>query len=136
MNVGFVGYSYDNFDKNKAKKIIDEIFLDLKATDVIISGATDKGIPGLVYHKAKSLNMKTVGITAEEAKEYTLFPVDDLIFEGKHFGDESKKFISSLDVLYRIGGGDQSHQEIKMAEESNLEVYEYELTRLKIKDER
>ncbi|MNJ90158.1 hypothetical protein D3C87_77520 [compost metagenome] len=136
MNIGFIGYSYDNFDKGKAKKIIDEIFSDLKNTDIIISGATDKGIPGLVYHKAKSLNMKTVGITAEEAKEYTLFPVDELIFEGKHFGDESEKFISSLNVLYRIGGGDQSRQEVKMAKDMNLEVYEYKLTRLKIKDER
>lgn len=127
MNVGFVGYSDDKFDKEHAKEIIDDIFKELNSNDVIISGATNMGIPKLVYEKAKSLNMKTEGIIPEEGKEYEMFPVDEIIFEGKQFGDESLKFLSTIDILYKIGGGKQSTNEAELAKKMNIEVNECDL---------
>ena len=71
MNIGFIGYSGKPFDKVKAQKIIDEILMKEgigeyfttgadKSRDVsIVSGATDLGIPGMVYHTAEKYNFKT-----------------------------------------------------------------------------
>ena len=125
--VGFVGYSSVDFDKEKAIKIIDEIFYNLNADDIIVSGATNMGIPKLVYEEARRLNMKTIGVMPKEGKDYDVFPVDELIIVGEKFGDESIEFLSSIEVLYKIGGGAQSISEFKKAKDLKIEVYEYEI---------
>jgi len=53
--------------------------------------------------------------------------LNDLIVEGQDWGDESEKFLSMLDVLYKIGGGNQSITEFEKAKELGIEVHEYEL---------
>lgn len=128
--VGFVGYSSGKFDEKKAKEIIDDIFLkEINKNDIIVSGGTNMGIPQLVYEKAKSLGMKTMGIMCLKGYDYDVFPVDALIVVGKDWGDESKEFLSSIEVLYRIGGGKQSLEEVKQAIKMGIEVKEFELER-------
>lgn len=123
--IGFVGFSSQDFNTKKVKKIIDSIFENLDRKDVIVSGATNLGVPKLVYEKAKSLNMKTVGIMPEVGNDFDIFPVDELIIKGKDWGEESSEFLSSIEVLYKIGGGKQSEMEYKIAKEMNIECYEY-----------
>ena len=63
INIGFVGYSDTSFDEKKARDIISDIFniilkkycnednMDIKIN--IITGATNLGIPKLVYEEDK-----------------------------------------------------------------------------------
>lgn len=125
--VGFIGYSATKFDEQDAKKIIDEIFSKLSKDDIIVSGATNIGIPALIYEKANSLKMKTVGVMCKEGYDNELAELDQLIVEGDNWGDESEKFLSMLDVIYKIGGGKQSIAEFKRAKELGIEIYEYTL---------
>ena len=141
MNIGFIGYSGKPFDKEKAQKIIDEILMKEgigeyftagtdKSRDVsIISGATDLGIPGMVYHTAEKYNFKIVGVMCKRGydKDNTLYPCDEIYAVGENWGDESELFISKIDRLYKIGGGEQSDKEKKMAEAAGLPVFEYKL---------
>ncbi len=46
---------------------------------------------------------------------------------GDEWGDESEKFLDSIDVLVRIGGGKQSMAEVKKAKEMGIKVIEHEL---------
>lgn len=125
--IGFIGYSATEFNESKAKEIINEIFKDLDGDSVIVSGATNLGIPKLVYEKANELNMKTVGVMCEEGRECELAELDELIVEGENWGDESEKFLSMIDKLYKIGGGKQSIAEFKKAKEMGIKTYEFEL---------
>jgi hypothetical protein len=66
----------------------------------IITGATNLGIPKMVYDKANEENIRLgkrfnlVGVMAKEGYEYELYPCDIIYAYGKNFGDESKEFIS------------------------------------------
>lgn len=143
INIGFVGYSDTSFDEKKARDIISDIFniilkkycnednMDIKIN--IITGATNLGIPKLVYEEASKFNARwgewltLVGVMAKEGYEYELFPCDEIYAYGENFGDESPFFIDKLDVLYKIGGGKQSIKEFAMAQEKGIECVEYEL---------
>lgn len=125
--IGFVGYSATKFDENKAKEIINEIFKDLDKDDVIVSGATNLGIPKLVYEKANELGMKTVRVMCKDGLSEELAELNELIVEGDNWGDESDKFLSMIDTLYKIGGGKQSIAEFKKAKELGIKTFEYEL---------
>ncbi|AEO93604.1 gp345 [Bacillus phage G] len=125
--IGFIGYSSAQFDEEKAKEIVEEIFKSLNKNDVIVSGATNLGIPKLVYKKANELGMKTVGVMCEEGRSEELADLDELIVEGENWGDESEKFLSMISVLYKIGGGKQSTVEFKKANEMGIKTFEYEL---------
>ncbi len=125
--IGFIGYSASNFNEAEATYIIESIFKDLRTSDIIVSGATNLGIPKLVYAKANELGMKTVGVMCEEGHQYELAELDELIVEGSNWGDESEKFLSMIDVLYKIGGGKQSEKEFERAKELGIVTIEYEL---------
>lgn len=144
ISIGFIGYSYDNkFDYNRAKKIIEDIFyvignkyctqdnLEIKLN--IVSGATNQGIPRLVYEEARKYNAQygewftIVGIMPFEGYNYELYHCDEIYVFGDKFGDESRSFINGIDVLYKIGGGEQSDKELKMAKEKKMQVFEYDL---------
>ena len=128
--IGFIGYSASNFDETKAKKIIKDIFetFDNDEDYVIVSGATNMGIPKLVYSEAnKYENMHLVGIMCKEGYSYELYPCDTILAIGDSWGEESETFISFIDELYKIGGGPQSEKELKMALEAGLPTYEYNL---------
>lgn len=131
--IGFVGYSNARFDKDKANLMIKEIFdsIDYKFNNiniVIVSGATSiDGIPKLVYDEAKLRNHKLMGIMAWPGCECELYDVDDLIIKGANWGDESDLFINTIDMLYRIGGGKQSFEEVKKASKKGIPIFEYDL---------
>lgn len=139
--IGFVGYSDENkYDEQKAKDIISVIFdkiMQKYCQDpngepiAIVSGATNQGIPRLVYEQADAYNAKygkwfmTIGISAKEAYTCQLYPCDNIIAYGEKFGDESKMFIQYIDELYKIGGGRQSQHEFDMARAKNIPTTEY-----------
>lgn len=68
-----------------------------------------------------------MGIMCKKGYDYKLFPVDKMIVVGDEWGEESQEFLSSIEVLFRIGGGEQSHEEATKAKKMNIEVHEYEL---------
>jgi hypothetical protein len=139
VKIGFVGYSGGKFDETKAIEIIDSIFdkiIEIAKQEnekdiVIISGATNMGIPKLVYERAVKDNLKTIGVMCKEGYTCELFPCDEIYALGNNWGDESDKFLSMLDVLFRIGGGPQSMAEIKKAKEMGIYVSEFELPEIK-----
>ena len=131
IKVGVVGYSANKFDIEKAKNIIKEVFDSFEKKYgkevVIVSGLTALGIPLLAYKEAKKRNWKTIGIACKKANEFEQFPVDKKIIIGEEWGDESETFISMIDILIRIGGGKQSHNEVRMAKSKGIPVIEYDL---------
>jgi len=132
FKVGIVGFSDSVFNKKKAKEIVENAFDEIaeKKSDydiVIVSGLTNMGIPALAYQEAKKRNWKTVGISAEEAKEYDLFPCDTVLYKGEKFGDESDYFLNYIDLLIKIGGGKQSIAEFKKAKKMGIKTKKYNL---------
>jgi hypothetical protein len=140
VNIGFVGYSDSKFDKKYAQKLIDAVFDKIEnefcnTSELvnIITGATNLGIPKMVYDKANEENIRLgkrfnlVGVMAKEGYEYELYPCDIIYAYGKNFGDESKEFISMLDLFIKIGGGKQSIKELSMAKEKGIPTIEYSL---------
>ena len=129
--IGLVGYSRDNFDHELAEQYLRQAFETLKQQFnrhvVLVSGWTDCGIPALGYRVAKELGWKTEGLSAQQAMEYDLFPVDYSKIVGEKFGDESEYFINSISKLIRVGGGPQSLKEVQMAKEKGIPVIEFEL---------
>lgn len=116
IRIGVVGYSDEDYIPNDLiakKKIASGLgYFDLKDKEVhIVSGLTNMGIPRLAYELARDKGYKTVGITAEEAKKYELFPVDETFFVGEKFGDESDFFLKYINGLIKVGGGPQSKKE-------------------------
>jgi len=131
INVGLVGYSGTKFNENIAKDLIREAFdwveQEFKGKSFcVVSGLTDLGIPALGYREADKRGWETAGVAPEEAKEYDWYNVDEVIIEGKKFGDESDKFLSMIDVFVKVGGGKQSISEFKKAKEKGIKTWEGE----------
>lgn len=131
FNVGVVGYSKSNFDHSKAENLIKKAFdeIENKYPDKqknCVSGLTNIGIPAIAYVEAVKRGWKTTGVACTKAKEYDTFSVDYEYIEGEQWGDESKKFLSLLDVIVRVGGK-QSFDEVESAKEKNLPVFEFDL---------
>lgn len=134
LKIGVVGYSAKKYDTNKAFNLlkvgIRKILRDHKLTtkDIeIVSGLTNVGIPGQIYFLAKQNDIYTVGIACKKAKDYPIFPVDKKIIVGEDWGDESKTFLKYIDVMLKVGGGDQSNKEAHMCRIAGKKVYEYDL---------
>ncbi len=132
VHIGVVGYSLQHFNEEKAAAIIEAAFDELDIIyvgkiKVVVSGLTNMGIPKLAYQEAVSRGWRTVGIACEKANQYELFPVDKQIIVGKKWGDESPTFLNSIDVLIRVGGGEDSMREVNTFKQMGKSVYEYEL---------
>jgi len=133
FRVGVVGYSGKPFNKDIAKALLLIAFKVLGAEDkdkgevVVVSGLTNLGIPALAYQIAKERGWQTWGIACKKAAEYEKFPCDQEALIGEDWGEESVHFLNNIDVLVRVGGGEQSMKEAKMAKEKHLPVYEYDL---------
>jgi len=131
FNVGVVGYSSSNFDVELATKFLteefDKLFWKYAHFVNIVSGYTNLGVPGIAYKISEFYDFKTTGIACKRATEYDLYPVDSFKLVGNEWGEESETFLSSIDMLIRVGGGKQSLYECKLAKERNLIVVEYDL---------
>ena len=141
LYVGISGYSAQKFDVIEARELIEEALDDIEneyiesgdyEEIVVVSGLTNMGIHKIAYEVADNRGYNTIGIAPEEVNEEAmeLYPVDEIIIEGKTFGDESEEYIDIIDVLVTIGGGAQTMTEIEMAEGDDLSVIEYDLDSL------
>ena len=136
MKIGIVGYSSGEFDKTRARSMIEMGITTVetragKMASEIVSGLTDVGIPAIAYRIAFEQDIQTIGIACFKAYEYDCYPVDDSIIVGREWGDESQTFIDYVDALVRVGGGEQSMEEVKKfkKQKPSAIVVEYELPR-------
>lgn len=91
----------------------------------IVSGYTDYGIPALSYTLAKLycgkaynvIQCTTTGFAPKEALSDRLCKVNKEIIVGEKFGDESEAFVDYIDVMIKIGGGEQSIKEFALFKE-------------------
>lgn len=131
LNIGVVGYSDSDFNTSKAvvqlEKAFDEVVEDHSGTPRIVSGLTALDIPKLAYQEADSRGWGTVGIACEKAFDFDLYPVDEQVIVGDEWGDESPRFLEEIDVLIRVGGGDQAHEECSEAKNRGIPTYEYKI---------
>lgn len=131
FRVGVVGYSGQKFDEDQARRVLLDLFKEIKYTEglnvEIVSGLTWMGIPGLAYEIATAFDWDTVGIAPTCAKEYERFPCDLVHWVGEDWGDESEAFLRSIDLLIRVGGGKQSMTETARAKELGIPVIERDL---------
>ncbi|MCK4260816.1 MAG: hypothetical protein KAX49_17700 [Halanaerobiales bacterium] len=133
LRIGIIGYSAQRFNKRKARKYIKRVFdfIDkqyIHTWKTVVLGLTDLGIPALAYREAVKKGWQTEGIACDKAFDYLCFPVNRTIIIGVDWGDESKVFLESLNILIRIGGGKQSIREIKMAKDiQHIKIFEYDL---------
>lgn len=132
LNIGVTGYSAQKFDTEEAQRMLREAYDQINAQypdriKVVVSGLTDLGIPALAYREAVSRGWKTVGIACSKAEEFPCFPVDETIIKGSEWGQESPKFLDTLEVLVRVGGGEQAKRETVEAKSKGKKVLEYDL---------
>ncbi len=115
MIIGIVGYSDNKSKTDLAKKLLKEAILEIanpqEVEISICSGLTNLGIPSLAYEFALEHDLFTIGVACEKAKEYECFPVDEEVIVGDDWGDESEMFLSMIDAMVMIGGGEQSQKE-------------------------
>jgi len=134
IKIGVVGYSATDFSEEKARSLIKEGIQKIRSQHsgepVIVSGLTYLGIPKLAYDFAENNHYSTWGIACEKAEDFDQYDVDTKIITGTGWGDESEQFLNEIDILLRIGGGDQVYQETKQAKNKSVPVYEYELESL------
>lgn len=135
VRVGVMGYSGQKFDINKANEslksafdIIEDMFPESEI--IVVSGYTNLGVPALAYAEAVKRGWKTAGVACNQAKEYPVFPCDEVTLVGENWGDESPTFLKTSDLFVRVGGGGQSKRETAAAIAAGKTVYEYELEAL------
>jgi len=130
LRIGVVGYS-TNVDETKALELIVDAFDKINAEHPeekeVVSGFTDIGISAIAYREAKRRKWRTVGIACKKAFKHPCYVVDDYKIIGENWGDESKTFLDSIDVLVRVGGGNQAMKETEEFKKTGKPVYEYEL---------
>lgn len=114
FRIGIVGHTGSDFDSEAVQHLLEiKIPFLLHTHQVapaeveIVSGLVDTGVPKLVHEVATRFGLRTVGIASNQAlqAEPGLLMVDEQIFSGESFGEESQAFIDHIDFLFRIGGG-------------------------------
>lgn len=125
-NIGVIGYSSTDFDEQTAKDILQEQLDGLdEDTDediCVVSGWTALGVPKLAYEIADAHGWETMGVACEKAYDHPRHSVDTVHVVGDDWGDESDKFLSVVDEIIRIGGGDQTKAEANEAENRGIPV--------------
>lgn len=132
LRVGVVGYSGQKFDVDQARMFVVRAFDTIKDKYphhqiTVVSGLTNLGIPKIAYAEAVGRGWRTAGVACEKAAEYDCFPVDDVHIEGANWGDESPAFVNGIDMIIRVGGGEQSHAETRAVKAQGKPVFEYDL---------
>jgi hypothetical protein len=84
----------------------------------------------IAYEEATRRGWKTVGVACSQALDYDCFPVHEAVIVGRSWGDESEVFLERIDLVIRIGGGNQSRQEVDLAKLQGKRVIEFELPAL------
>lgn len=140
LYVGVIGYFSQKFDETEAEEILEDALNDIEEEYIdtgdfediaIVSGLVNAGMNRIAYKVADFHGYKTIGIAPEEAKDMDNYPVDEIVWSGVEFGDESEDFIDAIDVLVKIGGGAQSQKELEIAEEDgDISILEYDLDSL------
>jgi hypothetical protein len=137
IKIGVVGYCPPTkFNEIVAARMIADgyrkVIKDNPDCDfAVVSGLTNVGVLKIAYAQAKRRGWRTVGVACEQAAEHPLFPVDEKIIVGKRWGEESSTFLSMIDVIVRIGNGQQSVQETECMKVIGKPTYEYKLPALK-----
>jgi len=136
LKIGFVGNCMlDECFEDKVRALIINSYMNIleqyKGYDeyVLISGATNIGSVKIAYEEAEKLGWTIKGIACELEKKYETFPDlkdEDVIIVGKTWGDESYLFEHSVDVLVRVGGGEQSLKETEHIKKLGIKVFEYD----------
>ncbi|MDJ0708636.1 MAG: hypothetical protein QNJ46_35680 [Leptolyngbyaceae cyanobacterium MO_188.B28] len=97
----------DAFDEDKVRQYLLETFSKIKATEghnvEIVAGWTWGGVSGLAYEIATAFDWNTVGVACGKVKNSECFPCDRVIIVGSEWGDESDQFLSSIDLLIKVG---------------------------------
>ena len=133
IKIGVIGYSMQEFDKKKAIEYIKRPFDFIEkqnrdGTKTVIAGLTDLGIPALAYREAVKRKWRVEGIACSKALDYVWFPVSNITMIGRNWGDESETFLKSINILIRVGGGEQSMKEVEMAKKMRrIDILEYDL---------
>ena len=133
LKIGVVGYSKQGFNEIQARIYIKRAFTTIHDNYgdqhymIVVSGLTAMGIPLIAYQEAFERNWDTKGIACIKAKEHPCFPVDEEIIFGLEWGDESSLFLNDIDILVRVGGGEQSMRETALAHEKCIPVIEFEM---------
>jgi hypothetical protein len=134
MRIGVVGYSVQRFDQQTAAELLNQAIQEIpgieqvSASDLwIVSGWTNLGIPAIAYQAAEQIGAKTIGIASSKAYKFDCYKADRVHVIGEEWGEESSGFLAAIDVLIRIGGGEQSHREVRMARIQNIHIIEKEL---------
>lgn len=89
---------------------------------VLSSGATNEGVPKLIYDLGESLGIKAMGVTSAKAYDYPLGKMDYLIVMGSDWGEESPTFLNTSDEFIMLGGGGQAKREAIAASASGKAV--------------
>ena len=135
LYVGVIGCDHDNYSIDDAKIILedslDEIEKEYIETDeydkiCVVIKPNKIGIPLLAYDIAIDRQYDIIGISSE-SKDTDLLDLEDIIFIGSKQGQESQYFISYIDVLVKIGGGEFEEKEMELAVEEDISILEYEV---------
>tara|TARA_B100000508_G_C11447650_1_gene272288 strand:+ start:1071 stop:1499 length:429 start_codon:yes stop_codon:yes gene_type:complete len=133
VRVGLAGYCPPSkFDEDEAGHMITDAFnyIESQFPDhfvYLVSGWTNVGIPALGYAEATKRGWSTVGVASNKAFDFELFPVNHAYAVGKNWGDESERFLSEIECMIRIGGGEQSMRETAIVRERGQLTLEYNL---------
>ncbi len=129
IKYGIVGFSRNQFDKQTAFQILNELFSKIKEkhpdkTIEIVSGYTNAGVPKIAYELSDKFGFVTVGFSAQQALKVRsgVYPVKKVILKGERFGDESEDFVRYIDALIRVGGGKQSRHETELFKQIQIQA--------------
>ena len=108
-----MGYSGGKeFNPEATEIAVRALLRQLDSSRVIVSsGATNIGLPEVVYRVAHELGFQTLGITSLKAGGNEPARMDYLLNSGNEWGHESDLFVQSSDILVAIGGKNQTYLE-------------------------
>jgi hypothetical protein len=142
FKVGVVGYSQQLFDRQIATWCLIEAFAEIEIIFAqisfpgqqieVVSGLTNLGIPGLAYELVSQRKYLTTGFACKTAlsMQDIWYPVNHkIVLIGNSWGDESEEFVKYINTgaLIRVGGGKQSLAEVKLFDQFDGYLFEYDL---------
>ncbi len=137
MRIGIVGTSKYNIDQQEAYdvlcKVLDQVVGKKLKKKKVIEIVTGSGaVPNVAFNIAMergylfTYHTPWKGLKPKYRNDPKVFKT---IIVGQYFGDDSVEFIKYIDVLIRVGGGKQSHNEVTMFRNTkpNNKVYERDI---------